>query len=322
LFTSEIVGTSGAWDCESASLILYFYNNTYGVGIDTGIGFTTPGGTVYAGGNWGQATETSGVTWGKSGGGILQGDITIGGDITQVGSIASTSNGSFGGTLTLTDTPGAGGNLACKWNNATSPGSWQFSGNNGSSWDVNMYRGGANLLKTDDDFSAQSVQSNSTIWQDYPAVTSAHGNVAAYDVQDGGPTPYLATGWMVNAVNAPAYVQTGNDGSCVYFPIPYLAGSILTRARVKWQAAGANDGVKLRLVKRDESGTTTGWTVVGAQQIYTDAGSPYDVTVSTYDFSDETMGANHAYAIEVESEIAASGAKLFSVGIESSKRIY
>lgn len=166
------------------------------------------------------------------------------------------------------------------------------------------------------------LQSNTTVWQDFSAVTAGHGNVAAYDVQDGGPTPYLVTGWMVNAINAPTYVQTVRDASCVYFPIPYLAGSVLTRARVKWQAVGTGDGVKLRLVKRDESGATTGWTVVGAQQTYTDAGAPYNVTVSTYDFTDETMGMNYAYAIEVESELGSSGVNLFSVGIESSKRVY
>lgn len=322
LFTSDISGTSGAWDCESASLTLYFYNNTYGKGIDNGIGFVVSGGTVYAGGNNGQSTEVVGPIWGKTGGMTFQGDVNIIGDL-ETGSILSTGSGSFGGNLSLSDTLGAGGSLACRWYaNPSGNGKWQFSCDNGSNWDVNLYRGDVNLLKTDDDLSAQSFQSNKMFWQDFSAVTSAHGNVAAYDVQDGGPTPYVATGWMVHAVNAPTYVETGNDGSCVYFPIPYLSGSILTRMRVKWQATGANDGVKLRLVKRDESGTSTDWMVVGSQQTYTDSASPYDVTVNTYDFSDETLEVNYAYAIEVESEIAATGAKLFSVGIESSKRIY
>jgi hypothetical protein len=91
---------------------------------------------------------------------------------------------------------------------------------------------------------------------------------------------------------------------------------------VKWQAQGDGDGVKVRLVKRDESATATAWTVVGAQQTYTDAGSPYDVTVSTYDFADETMAADTSYSIEVEAEVAATGSNLFAVGIETSKRVY
>ena len=97
---------------------------------------------------------------------------------------------------------------------------------------------------------------------------------------------------------------------------------MLTRLRVKWQAEGNNDGVKVRLVRRDESGKNIGWAVVGAQQTYTDAGTPYDVTVSTCDFTDEIMSANYSYSIEVESEKTNTGTKLYSVGVETSKRVY
>jgi hypothetical protein len=74
----------------------------------------------------------------------------------------------------------------------------------------------------------------------------------------------------------------------------------------------------VRLVKRNDSGTATSWTVVGAQQTYTGT----SLTVSTYDFADETMTANYSYSIEVESEKANTGTKLYSVGIETSKRVY
>jgi hypothetical protein len=53
------------------------------------------------------------------------------------------------------------------------------------------------------------------------------------------------------------------NGATVYFQLPYLPNSVLTQLRVKWQAEGNNDGVKVRLIKRDESGTAAGWTLVG-----------------------------------------------------------
>ena len=118
------------------------------------------------------------------------------------------------------------------------------------------------------------------------------------------------------------YISTEANGATVYFQLPYLPNSILTQLRVKWQAAGNNDGVKVRLLKRDESGTAAGWTLMGAQQSYTDPSSPYPVTVSTYNFTDETMSANYSYVIEVESVKATTGVRLYSVGIETSKRVY
>ena len=61
---------------------------------------------------------------------------------------------------------------------------------------------------------------------------------------------------------------------------------------------------------------------MGAQQTYVDSGTPFPVTVSTYDFMDETIGANYSYSIEVEAEVATSGVFLYSVGIETNKRVY
>ena len=164
------------------------------------------------------------------------------------------------------------------------------------------------------------LASYTTLWKDWAAVAKA------------GPT------WIFNNVTmepqgwtpglngeSPAfynYLRTIHDADIVYFPIDYEAGTILTRLRVKWQAEGNGDGIKVRLVKRNENGTDTAWSVVGAQQTYTDAGTPYDVTVSTYDFADETMAANYSYSIEIESEVASTGSRLYAVGIESSKRVY
>jgi len=50
--------------------------------------------------------------------------------------------------------------------------------------------------------------------------------------------------------------------------------------------------------------------------------APFDVTVSTYDFPDETLAADTSYAIEVESVKASSSVALYSAGVETSKRVY
>jgi len=62
--------------------------------------------------------------------------------------------------------------------------------------------------------------------------------------------------------------------------------------------------------------------VVGAQQTFKDSSAPFDVTVSTYDFADETMAENYSYAMEVLSDLSTTGVRLFSVGVETSKRAY
>jgi len=157
-----------------------------------------------------------------------------------------------------------------------------------------------------------------TRWRDFSAIGSAQGWVTK-NLHDAGAD---GAAWYGNSQAAPTHLVCGTDGETVQFPVPYEPGSTITQVRVKWQAQGDADGVKIRILKRDESGTATAWTVVGAQQTYTDAGAPYDVTVSTYDVADEALSANTSYIIEVESEKAATGSNLFSVGIETSTRAY
>jgi hypothetical protein len=115
------------------------------------------------------------------------------------------------------------------------------------------------------------------------------------------------------------------DAKCRLFDLRYHAGTILTRLRVEWQAEGNNSGVKVRLLKRQIKASS--WALIGSQQTYTDSASPYDITICSgapeyYDFPDETMTAGYVYAIEVESEVASAGTKLYSVGVETSKRVY
>jgi hypothetical protein len=193
----------------------------------------------------------------------------------------------------------------------------------GASYDVELSRSAADTLYTPDTFSAGAgLNCNATIWRNFAAAVDAAGNVAGYGVANELGNPYSTTGWMENAINAPTFITTSEDGACVYFPVPYLAGSVITQIRVRWQAIGNADGVLLRLVKRVESGTDTAWTLVGAQQTYTDLGTPYPVTLSTYDIADTTLDADTFYAIEIKSQMMATGVNLYSVGIETSKRVY
>jgi len=116
---------------------------------------------------------------------------------------------------------------------------------------------------------------------------------------------------------------SNQDGQIVYFPIPYEAGTILTRLRVKWCANAQDNGIKVRLVKRDETAYNDAWMVVGAQLPYIDSAGDLNININTYDFADETMQANYSYSIEVESVVDNPvGVRLYSVGIETSKRVY
>jgi hypothetical protein len=165
-----------------------------------------------------------------------------------------------------------------------------------------------------------SLSGTSTLWKDWAAVSAVLYDRGWILFMTGDAS---ASGTFYReSFDASTYLKSEYDGTVLYFPIPYNAGTILTQLRVKWQAEGNNDGVKVRLLKRDESGTNTAWTVVGAQQTYVDSGTPFPVTVSTYDFADETMSANHSYVIEIEAKVVTAGVKLYSIGLESSKRVY
>ena len=162
-----------------------------------------------------------------------------------------------------------------------------------------------------------------------------NGTSTYYTATDAGAHTHTVSGaaaastngnsWHPAAGNDVTYMHCTADAKCRLFDIPYLSGTILTRLRVEWQADGNNSGVKVRLLKRQLKASS--WTLIGSQQTYTDSAPPYDITVCSgspeyYDFPDETMTAGYVYAIEVESEVVTAGTKLYSVGVETSKRVY
>lgn len=152
-----------------------------------------------------------------------------------------------------------------------------------------------------------------TQWRYFPAVACATI----------GSTSQANNAWNFNAYPATMIVAT-TDAVTGYVPVPYETGTIITRIAVRWQAAGDEDGVKLRLVKRDSTGATLTWTTCDEQATYVDSDAPYDVTtLSILDIDpDETLVAGYGYAVEIEAEKFTTGVRVADVAIETSKRAY
>lgn len=118
-------------------------------------------------------------------------------------------------------------------------------------------------------------------------------------------------------INADGSVSS-SDGDTLHFPINLLPGSIISRLRVKWQGGHASDGVSFRLVKRDESGTTTALTAVGATTSPTGSA----VAVTEYDVADETVAADHSYSLEVAMIVTNTSVTVFAAGVQTSTLKY
>jgi hypothetical protein len=171
------------------------------------------------------------------------------------------------------------------------------------------YSNFAGDFNVDGTVKAESINLEKTRWKDWAACA-------------GQPSFVDESTWHPAVDDNMTYMHCTADAKYLLFGIPYEAGTVLTRLRVKWQAEGKIDGIVMRLVKRNESATGNYWTVVGVPQTYVDGTGKQKVWVSTYNLPDETMAENYSYGIEIESEKVASGVKLFSVGAETSKRVY
>ena len=184
-------------------------------------------------------------------------------------------------------------------------------------YDTRLFRSPNSGVGTNSVYSSHAL-----LWKDWAAV-AACGTALVCDGNRG-----RNVGWSPGYGDEAGcffyiYLLSDDDGQKAYFPIPYEAGTILTRLRVKWCANAQNNGIKVRFVKRDETAYNDSWTVVGAQQSYIDSAGDLNININTYDFADETMQANHSYAIEVESVVDNPvGVRLYSFGIETSKRVY
>lgn len=180
--------------------------------------------------------------------------------------------------------------------------------------DTNLYRGSANNLKTDDAFDAAGLSSTATQWRYFDAVSCAAGALpyAAADVLT------FPEAWWQDAATGATHITTSHDAIQTYVPVPYEAGTVVTRISVRWQGVGANDGVIVTFQKRQGGTASAAWTTVGAAQTYTGTSE----TNSVYDLADETFAAGYAYRVVVESQVATTGARLWEIGIETGKRAY
>lgn len=150
-----------------------------------------------------------------------------------------------------------------------------------------------------------------TQWHYFDAVGCGAGEV--FPLGGGG-----AIAWDPNALTNAAYMKSPLDGISMVFPIPYEAGTILTRLSARWQGAGAGDGVIVSLQERQGGTVAAGWSTVGAAQTWTGTTE----TNNVYDFADKTMLAGYAYRIQVQAKRVTTESRLWDVGIESGQRAH
>jgi len=146
-------------------------------------------------------------------------------------------------------------------------------------------------------------------WKDFAAVSSMSGNRK--------PITFPDEGWAPNNMDHPIKITCVHNDISTFLPLHYEKGTIISRVRAKFQGIGASDGIKLRIVKRDESTTDTAWTVIGSEQTWTST----SVIVSTYNPTDFEMLEDFSYAIEITSKVGVTAVSLFSVGVETNARL-
>lgn len=172
----------------------------------------------------------------------------------------------------------------------------------------------AGAISTTGTLQGAAVQTKGAVWRYVAGATM--GAIAG----DG----YAADGWTFPSGSVIERIIAFSDGARVYAPIDKDAGTVISRIRVKWEneTGSGSPGVLIRLLRRDESSSAAVWTVVGTQQVYTSGSS--GVTVSTYDITDHTMLADNVYVIEVEGDTDGGTCLvgLYSVGYETTTRIY
>lgn len=153
------------------------------------------------------------------------------------------------------------------------------------------------------------LNTTATQWRYFDAVSWANGDRVGSAGSDA---------WIPNAAPDAQYMVGAIDGQALYFAVPYEPGTVISRVSVRWQGEDANAGVVLTVQKRQGGTASAAWTTVGAAQTYTGDTE----TVSVYDVADETMAAGYAYRVQVEAVVDTNPARLWEIGIETSKRAY
>ncbi len=238
---------------------------------------------------------------------------------------------SIGGTERISSTgvgalTGAGIDGALTVNESSADVDWRFEGNG----DVNLFYGDAGndrvgigtatpgvKLDVAGPANATGLTCTATQWRYFDAVACSAGWIdplIASSLLLGTPK------WTPDAATNAAYlvVDADGDGATVYFPVTYEAGTILTRISVRWQGIDASDGIIFTLQKRQGGTTSAAWATVETAT-YSSASE----TNSVLDVDpDETLAVGYSYRVMVEANIATVGARVWEVGVETSKRAY
>jgi len=113
-------------------------------------------------------------------------------------------------------------------------------------------------------------------------------------------------------------LATHCTGAIARFPIPYLQGSVITQAQVKWSGEPESDTLIFRAVKRAETAPESPETVIDEKEEQC-AAEFDDITL---DLDNTEIANGFTYWLEIESNIATDTAEfIFYIAIETSKRI-
>lgn len=155
----------------------------------------------------------------------------------------------------------------------------------------------------------QSIQT--THWKDIAVVSVA-------PVKQKGISLFPNSKWHITKDTKSSFLRSKRNNDKIMFAVPYEMGTVLKAIRVKFDGEHNENGIKIKLIKRNEINSDINWTIVGEEKIFR-AG---EINTSVLDFHEEVMEENHSYCIEITSVIKRGGIKLHSIGIQTTKRVY
>jgi len=147
------------------------------------------------------------------------------------------------------------------------------------------------------------------MWQIWEASSFAGCTLPA---TPGGPAWRMKTGVGFNGL------ETYAAGAVVRFPVPYLEGTILEAAKVKWAGVDGEGTLIVRVIKRDESSPASTETMLAEEE----ENCPAEYAVIEADLSSTVIVEDFSYWVEVESNLTTDSPQIiWMVGIQTSKRI-
>lgn len=172
----------------------------------------------------------------------------------------------------------------------------------GRTADTVYARGDLNVgddLTVTDDAAAASLTTTDDFWIDYPASTFDTFNT-----------------WT--PVNVGTYTDSGTADDRLFFHIPYKAGSVITRVRIKF---GGASNMNIRLFSNDATGTSTSVTTLIDVTATATAGTG-TLSVQTFDPSDVTLSSGNQYLMTLRKLTPASTVRIYSIGVEYGTAAY